>query len=83
MPTQVKAGDRVLLPGWGGNSIKVGDEVRTQRIIYLFCDRRLIVVCPGIFLVQGLRNPGQDSRVDSLHYILLRGPLRKRGELEA
>ena len=28
MPTIVKAGDRVLLPGWGGNSIKVGDEVR-------------------------------------------------------
>ena len=28
VPTIVKAGDRVLLPGWGGNSIKVGDEVR-------------------------------------------------------
>lgn len=27
VPTQVKAGDRVLLPGWGGNSIKVGEEV--------------------------------------------------------
>ncbi|KAJ7220634.1 hypothetical protein GGX14DRAFT_675448 [Mycena pura] len=27
VPTAVKAGDRVLLPGWGGNSIKVGDEV--------------------------------------------------------
>jgi co-chaperonin GroES (HSP10) len=27
IPTQVKAGDRVLLPGWGGSSIKVGDEV--------------------------------------------------------
>jgi len=26
IPMQVKAGDRVLLPGWGGNSIKVGDE---------------------------------------------------------
>ncbi|KAK0470438.1 hsp10-like protein [Desarmillaria tabescens] len=26
VPTTVKAGDRVLLPGWGGNSIKVGDE---------------------------------------------------------
>ncbi|PBK86268.1 Cpn10-domain-containing protein [Armillaria gallica] len=26
VPTQVKAGDRVLLPGWGSNSIKVGDE---------------------------------------------------------
>ncbi|KAF8636990.1 hypothetical protein AX17_003119 [Amanita inopinata Kibby_2008] len=26
VPTQVKAGDRVLLPGWGGNSIKVGED---------------------------------------------------------
>ncbi|KAI0926307.1 hypothetical protein AcW1_008514 [Taiwanofungus camphoratus] len=26
VPTIVKAGDRVLLPGWGGNSIKVGEE---------------------------------------------------------
>ncbi|KAF8956153.1 chaperonin Cpn10 [Flammula alnicola] len=26
IPTAVKAGDRVLLPGWGGNSIKVGEE---------------------------------------------------------
>jgi co-chaperonin GroES (HSP10) len=31
VPTQVKAGDRVLLPGWGGNSIKVGEEVRVNR----------------------------------------------------
>ncbi|KAH9023695.1 hsp10-like protein [Lactarius pseudohatsudake] len=26
VPTTVKAGDRVLLPGWGGNSIKVGEN---------------------------------------------------------
>jgi len=26
VPTTVKAGDRVLLPGWGGNSIKLGEE---------------------------------------------------------
>ncbi|KAG8987413.1 10 kDa heat shock protein [Tulasnella sp. 427] len=26
IPMSVQAGDRVLLPGWGGNSIKVGDE---------------------------------------------------------
>jgi len=26
VPTTVKAGDKVLLPGWGGNSIKVGEE---------------------------------------------------------
>lgn len=29
VPTSVKAGDRVLLPGWGGNSIKLGEEVST------------------------------------------------------
>ena len=28
VPVSVKAGDRVLLPGWGGNSIKVGEDVR-------------------------------------------------------
>lgn len=28
IPTSVKAGDKVLLPSWGGNSVKVGDEVR-------------------------------------------------------
>lgn len=28
MPTSVKSGDRVLLPGWGGNAIKLGEEVR-------------------------------------------------------
>ncbi|EJD06319.1 chaperonin Cpn10 [Fomitiporia mediterranea MF3/22] len=26
VPTSVQAGDRVLLPGWGGNSFKVGEE---------------------------------------------------------
>ncbi|KAJ7210671.1 hsp10-like protein [Mycena haematopus] len=26
VPTTVKAGDRVLLPGWGGNAIKVGED---------------------------------------------------------
>jgi chaperonin GroES len=27
VPVSVKPGDRVLLPGWGGNSIKVGEHV--------------------------------------------------------
>ena len=27
VPVSVKEGDRVLLPGWGGSSIKVGEEV--------------------------------------------------------
>jgi len=26
VPTAVQAGDKVLLPGWGGNSIKLGEE---------------------------------------------------------
>ncbi|XP_006461997.1 hypothetical protein AGABI2DRAFT_223122, partial [Agaricus bisporus var. bisporus H97] len=26
VPTSVQSGDRVLLPGWGGNPIKVGEE---------------------------------------------------------
>lgn len=30
VPTSVKPGDKVLLPSWGGNSIKVGEEVRTM-----------------------------------------------------
>ncbi|KAG6908640.1 10 kDa heat shock protein [Tephrocybe rancida] len=37
VPTQVKAGDRVLLPGWGGNSIKVGEEE-----YYLFKDAEIL-----------------------------------------
>lgn len=35
-PCSVKAGDRVLLPGWGGNSIKVGEEVRSPFPLFLF-----------------------------------------------
>ena len=38
VPTQVKAGDRVLLPSWGGNAIKLGDEV-------LFSDAFLTSEC--------------------------------------
>ncbi|TFK34258.1 hsp10-like protein [Crucibulum laeve] len=37
VPTIVKAGDRVLLPGWGGNAIKVGDEE-----YYLFRDSEIL-----------------------------------------
>jgi co-chaperonin GroES (HSP10) len=35
VPTSVKAGDRVLLPGWGGNTIKVGEDVR-RFLLFLF-----------------------------------------------
>jgi hypothetical protein len=30
-PVSVTVGDRVLLPGWGGNAIKVGEDVRRRR----------------------------------------------------
>lgn len=66
VPTTVKAGDRVLLPGWGGNAIKVGDEVRLpyscrQIDVQL---TRLIRHNPGVPLVQGLRHLGEDPGVD-------------------
>jgi len=35
VPTSVKAGNRVLLPGWGGNAIKLGEAVR-KRYPFLF-----------------------------------------------
>ena len=43
VPTAVKAGDRVLLPGWGGNTIKVGEEVGP----FLFYFRGLEVLTFG------------------------------------
>ena len=39
VPTSVKAGDRVLLPGWGGNAIKVGEDVRWFSLFLLFSSR--------------------------------------------
>lgn len=32
IPPSVHPGDRVLLPNWGGNSIKVGEEVRIYHL---------------------------------------------------
>jgi len=37
VPTTVQAGDRVLLPGWGGNSIKVGEDE-----FFLFKDSEIL-----------------------------------------
>ena len=64
IPTQVKAGDRVLLPGWGGNSIKVGEEVRGH--CFLKTSQRLTasVFFLGILLIQGLGDLGKDQRVN-------------------
>lgn len=36
-PVSVQAGDRVLLPGWGGSAIKVGEEE-----YYLFRDAEIL-----------------------------------------
>lgn len=43
VPTSVKAGDRVLLPGWGGSVIKLGEEVRpdTQDTVIRELTRRV------------------------------------------
>ncbi|KAB5591887.1 Heat shock protein [Ceratobasidium theobromae] len=37
VPPSVKPGDRVLLPGWGGNSIKVGEDE-----FFLFKDSEIL-----------------------------------------
>ncbi|TFK79633.1 hsp10-like protein [Polyporus arcularius HHB13444] len=37
VPPSVKAGDRVLLPGWGGSPIKLGDEE-----YYLYRDQEIL-----------------------------------------
>lgn len=42
VPTSVKAGDRVLLPGWGGNQIKVGDDVSSH--VSLPVDRSCLIL---------------------------------------
>ena len=59
VPTAVNAGDRVLLPGWGGNAIKVGEEVRA--CFFFACahggaDAFLI----GVLFVQGRGHFGED-----------------------
>ena len=53
IPVSVKAGDRVLLPGWGGNPIKVGEEVSSD-VFFDFGDdekgfvSRFWAVCYGL-----------------------------------
>lgn len=59
VPTSVQAGDRVLLPGWGGNQIKVGEDVS-------YCHLSLCLWMltndgtPGVLPVQRLGDSGQD-----------------------
>jgi co-chaperonin GroES (HSP10) len=65
VPTSVKAGDKVLLPGWGGNSIKLGEEVSS---ITSF-SRPFLKYCwhSGILLIQGLRDSGKNTRMSTEH----------------
>lgn len=64
-PTIVQAGDRVLLPGWGGNPIKVGDEVSLRlRVPWPgWTQADVGVVCVGVLLVPRLGDPREDSGV--------------------
>lgn len=59
VPTSVKAGDRVLLPGWGGNTIKVNEDVSLILELRSCADFYL-----GVPSLQRLRDPGQNCRVD-------------------
>lgn len=61
VPTQVKAGDRVLLPGWGGNSIKVGEEVCIHLLPRQYIKLTSFV---GVLPIQRQRDSCKDSRVD-------------------
>jgi len=70
VPTSVKAGDHVLLPGWGGNQIKVGEEVRVtdfQRPARLPFDDGIQT---GILPFQRLRDSCQNPGVDNLLVVL-------------
>lgn len=46
VPTTVKAGDKVLLPGWGGNSIKLDEDVSIRDSIGQVSEIELL--CKGI-----------------------------------
>lgn len=51
MPVSVKRGDRVLLPGWGGNAIKVGEEVRVYCLVGVESLRLLMCFVLGVLPV--------------------------------
>lgn len=62
VPTQVKAGDHVLLPGWGGNSIKVGEEVCSTHVSCWFIPLTLFSFV-GVLPLQRFGDPRQNQRV--------------------
>jgi hypothetical protein len=59
-PTTVQASDKVLLPGWGGSSIKVGDEVKSShspQISFRFS----YITYEGIPSIQRLADPHENK----------------------
>jgi len=65
IPTNVQAGDRVLLPGWGGNPIKVGEEV--NYCLFFVSVMSTDDGTPGVPPSQRLGNFGQDSGVKDMY----------------
>ena len=50
VPTSVKAGNRALLPGWGGNAIKVGEDVRWfSLLIFVSFSGLEVLIGPFLF----------------------------------
>ena len=68
----MKAGDRVLLPGWGGSPIKVGEEVSWQHVL----SRRVLLVADvrlapkGVLPLPRLGDPRKDPGVDVFWLVL-------------
>ena len=60
----MKAGDRVLLPGWGGSPIKVGEEVRASLVS---CRSTFLAdvsyACAGVLPLPRLGDSGEDPGV--------------------
>ena len=54
VPTSVKAGNRVLLPGWGGNAIKVGEDVRWFSFLIIFVSFSGLEVLIGVLFFVGI-----------------------------
>jgi len=81
IPTSVQAGDRVLLPGWGGNQIKVGEEVNCclSLCLWMLTDDGT----SGLLPVQRLGDSGQDQGVKEMyrwgeHKVMKRFALRHK-----
>lgn len=62
LPMAVKAGDRVLLPGWGGNAIKVGEDVRSPAFLRVSCPLTLYLALCRSTIFSGTQRFSQRSR---------------------